>query len=89
MLGLVGRLAVLVPRPRVNLILYHGVPGARAAWRPEVVPHPASDQDPAAGDPADSAGLVAAPFSPNFGRPVAFVDPRRAMSGVRLNLGRP
>jgi hypothetical protein len=24
---------------------------------------------------------------PNFGRPNAFVDPRRAMLGVRLNLG--
>jgi hypothetical protein len=27
-----GRLAVLVPRPRINLILYHGVLGPRAAW---------------------------------------------------------
>jgi hypothetical protein len=33
-----GRLAVLVPRPRVNLILDYGVLGGRAAWRPEVVP---------------------------------------------------
>lgn len=32
-----ARLAVLVPRPRVNLVLYHGVLGPRAAWRPEVV----------------------------------------------------
>jgi hypothetical protein len=27
-------------------------------------------------------------FSPNFGQPTAFVDPRRAMVGVRVNLGR-
>jgi hypothetical protein len=27
-------------------------------------------------------------FSPNFGRPIAFMDPRRAMIGMRLNLGR-
>ena len=27
-------------------------------------------------------------FSPNFGQPTAFMDPRRAMVGVRLNLGR-
>ena len=27
-------------------------------------------------------------FSPNFGQPTVFVDPRRAMVGVRLNLGR-
>jgi hypothetical protein len=27
-------------------------------------------------------------FSPNFGQPTVFVDPRRVMLGVRLNLGR-
>lgn len=27
-------------------------------------------------------------YSPNFGRPTVFIDPRRAMLGVRLNLGR-
>ena len=27
-------------------------------------------------------------FSPNFGRPTVFMDPRRAMLGVKLNLGR-
>ena len=32
-----GRLAVLVPRPRINLILYHGVLGPRAAWRSALV----------------------------------------------------
>jgi ribosomal protein S27E len=32
-----GRLAVLVPRPRINLVLYHGVLGPRSAWRSEVV----------------------------------------------------
>ena len=28
-------------------------------------------------------------YSPNFGRPSIFIDPRRAMIGMRLNLGRP
>ena len=32
------RLAVLVPRPRVNLVLCHGLLAPRAAWRAEVVP---------------------------------------------------
>ena len=32
-----ARLAVLVPRPRINLILYHGVLAPRAAWRADVV----------------------------------------------------
>jgi hypothetical protein len=27
-------------------------------------------------------------FSPNFGRPTVFVDPRRVMFSVRTNLGR-
>jgi hypothetical protein len=27
-------------------------------------------------------------FSANFGRPTVFVDPRRAMVSVRVNLGR-
>ena len=56
-----GRLAVLVPRPRVNLILYYGVLGARAAWRREVVPGPTSSQDPAAGDLVADASPAASP----------------------------
>jgi len=28
-------------------------------------------------------------YSPNFARPSIFIDPRRAMIGARLNLGRP
>ena len=37
-----GRLAVLVPRPRINLLIYHGVLAARAAWRSAIVPRPVS-----------------------------------------------
>jgi hypothetical protein len=48
------RLAVLVPRPRVNLVLYHGVLAPRAAWRSEVVPRPAAVA-PAAGAGQDVA----------------------------------
>ena len=44
-----GCLAVLVPRPRVNLILYYGVLGARAAWRSEVVPRQTSIRNTHAG----------------------------------------
>ena len=42
-LEFLGRLAVLVPRPRINLILYSGVLGARAAWRSAVVRRETSD----------------------------------------------
>ena len=36
-LDLLARLAALTPRPRINLILYHGVLAPRAAWRGLVV----------------------------------------------------
>jgi hypothetical protein len=36
-LEVLERLAVLIPRPRINLILYHGALGPRAAWRSLVV----------------------------------------------------
>jgi hypothetical protein len=36
-LAFLARLAVLVPRPRINLVLYHGVLAPRAAWRAAVV----------------------------------------------------
>jgi len=37
------RLAALVPRPRINLVVYHGVLAPRAAWREEVVPSATTD----------------------------------------------
>jgi hypothetical protein len=37
---------------------------------------------------ATETQMTEAVFSPTFGQPVSFVDPRRAMIGVRLNLGR-
>ena len=37
---LLERLAAITPRPRINLILYYGVLGARSAWRARVVPTP-------------------------------------------------
>lgn len=46
---LLERLAVLVPRPRINLILYYGVLGARAAWRPLIVPNGESAEALSAG----------------------------------------
>jgi hypothetical protein len=38
---LLERLAVLTPRPRVNLILYYGVLAPRALWRAVIVPRTA------------------------------------------------
>ena len=62
---------MLVPRPRINLILYHGVLGPRAAWRSEVVQRRASEdgrdaalkawatEHAAEVDPAETAGRQA------------------------------
>jgi len=36
-LELLARLASFIPRPRTNLLLYHGVLAPNAKWRPEVV----------------------------------------------------
>jgi hypothetical protein len=54
--ALLERLAALTPRPRINLILYHGVLAPRAAWRSRVVqfgasPGAAADTDPATDGP--------------------------------------
>ncbi|OFV91303.1 MAG: hypothetical protein A3G76_04215 [Acidobacteria bacterium RIFCSPLOWO2_12_FULL_65_11] len=43
-LDFLGRLAVLVPRPRINLVLYHGVLAPRAAWRSAVVRYTTSEE---------------------------------------------
>jgi hypothetical protein len=39
-------------------------------------------------DTAEEALATDNLFSPNFGQPIVFMDPRRAIVGVRLNLGR-
>jgi hypothetical protein len=58
--ALLERLAVLVPRPRINLLLYHGVLAAHASWRAGVVA-----RTPAGGAaPAGAASDTAAATSP-------------------------
>jgi hypothetical protein len=52
-----GRLAVLVPRPRINLLLYHGVLGPLAAWRTDVVPREATPQREVEPRTEDTTGL--------------------------------
>jgi hypothetical protein len=58
-----GRLAVLVPRPRINLLLYHGVLGARSAWRAAVVAHGRGAADAHRAEPP-GAGDAAARVTP-------------------------
>jgi hypothetical protein len=49
-LELLERLAVLTPRPRVNLILYYGILAPRAAWRAALVPATSRSVDVSAGE---------------------------------------
>ena len=57
------RLAVLVPRPRTNLVLYHGVLAPRAAWRAEVVHR----QAPVVAAVTSLAETLPAPAPPDHG----------------------
>jgi len=61
--ALLERLAALIPRPRINLVLYYGILAPRARWRAAVVASAGSEWSdvPAGVDPAvdegdDSAG---------------------------------
>jgi hypothetical protein len=44
-LDLLGKLAALVPRPRVNLVRYHGTLAPSSRWRSSIVPMPSSDDE--------------------------------------------
>jgi hypothetical protein len=49
---LLARLAAVIPRPRINLVLYYGLLAPRATWRAEVVPRrPADLAEPTEGSP--------------------------------------
>jgi len=50
-IDLLERLAALTPRPRINLILYHGLLAPRAAWQPLVVGEPVGARDQTVPDP--------------------------------------
>jgi hypothetical protein len=66
-LELLERLAVLTPRPRVNLILYYGVLAPRAAWRAALVSSATDDGVISDGEPSaapDKAARGAKPFRP-------------------------
>ena len=59
-LELLERLAVIAPRPRINLILYHGILAPRARWRRQVVGQSVACQPGDAGR-VDLLGTRAAP----------------------------
>ncbi len=79
------RLAAITPRPRINLILYHGVLAPRARWRPRGSSDPAVIAQPISlGPPPTGSALAAAPSvapTPAASPPVS--DPPASLSAVR------
>ncbi|MCK9462554.1 MAG: transposase, partial [Proteobacteria bacterium] len=66
-LELLERLAAIIPRPQINLLIYHGVLAPNAHWRSRVVAYGRPGVAPAAGaaEDADSAETAEPqPFSP-------------------------
>jgi hypothetical protein len=64
-LALLEKLAALIPRPRINLVLYHGVLAPHSSWRARVVAYGAA--------PADTPGVASATRNANdepMARPV-------------------
>ena len=53
------RLAALTPRPRINLLVYHGVLAPNAAWRAAVVPA-AAESDAGGENDSGAAGAASA-----------------------------
>jgi hypothetical protein len=66
-LELLERLAALTPRPRINLVLYYGVLGARSAWRARL------------GSPADA---TPAPAESGAGEPCGTPSPPRRRTNL-------
>lgn len=78
-LELLERLAALTPRPRINLLLYYGVLGARAAWRGRLVPSGVASST----SPADTAAPGASgPVSPNPRRNYLWAELMQRTVGV-------
>ena len=80
-LELLERLAVLIPRPRVNLILYHGVLAPRALWRAWVVARDAR-VGRAAAQAVDTAPIPPADTTQGSGRGRLWAELMRRSFGL-------
>ena len=74
---LLQRLVPLVPRPRINLLLYHGVLAPNAPWRREVVAR--AESEPSAGEPCPP---VPADEQPEEGAPHRMRPKHRAWADL-------
>jgi hypothetical protein len=77
---LLGRLAVLIPRPRVNLVLYYGVLAPRAPWRTAVVGPGGCDRATAC-DRGASGGEASGPSRARRPGPYRWADLMRRTFG--------
>jgi hypothetical protein len=78
---LLEKLAALVPRPRANLLLYHGAFAARGCWRLPQATGPRTAAS-AAAPPADPAPSVPLPSPPWAGAAAAPAVPRAPPSSA-------
>lgn len=72
---LLERLAALIPRPRTNQLLYHGVFAANAKWRARIVPGPPrthGEPAPPASRPNHTCAATARPRNRPLGPPRGF-----------------
>ena len=79
---LLERHAALTPRPRVNLLLYHGVLGARATWRSLVVRYGTPAGTRRSGDPALADEEPATPRDPRGAGNSLWADLMRRSLGL-------
>ena len=77
---LTEKLAALIPPPRANQILYHGVFAANAAWRKEVVPAPVPEKPEVAA--ARQAGKLSKGSTAAAGGPLTWAELLRRVFGV-------
>ena len=73
-LTLLEKLAALTPRPRINLVLYHGVLAPHAGWRARVVAFGAAPVDAAGVTASASANASRDPAVPPTPRHWAWAD---------------
>lgn len=66
---LIGRLASLVPKPRTNLLIYHGVLAPHATWRARVIAHGLPLEPGSVHVDHSAAPEPATPGAPELGAP--------------------
>jgi cytosine/adenosine deaminase-related metal-dependent hydrolase len=63
-IALLERLAALTPRPRINLVLHHGVLAPHSRWRARAVAYGCDTPTPLGPEAAVACGTAAAPAPP-------------------------